>query len=100
MTTETMDLQSLLEKSTDYDFLRRMIGFTAQRLMELEVEGLTGAASGARSPDRINHRNGYRDRDWETAPAPSNSGSQSCARAAIIQPSWNPAGWRKMPSQR
>lgn len=66
MTSETMDLQHLLEKSTDSDFLRQMIGFTAQRLMELEVEGLTGAAPGARSPDRINQRNGYRDRDWET----------------------------------
>jgi hypothetical protein len=66
MTTETMDLQALLEKTTDTDFLRHMIGFSAQRLMELEVEGLTGAAPGARTPDRLNHRNGYRDRDWET----------------------------------
>jgi putative transposase len=66
MTTETMDLQALLEKTTDPDFLRHMIGFSAQRLMELEVEGLTGAAPGARTPDRLNHRNGYRDRDWET----------------------------------
>ena len=29
-----------------------MIGFTAERLMALEVEGLTGAAHGARSADR------------------------------------------------
>lgn len=65
-TTDSMDLHSLLEKTTDADFLRHMIGFTAQRLMELEVEGLTGAAPGARTPDRLNHRNGYRDRDWET----------------------------------
>jgi len=34
--------------------------------MELEVEGLTGAAHGERSPERINQRNGYRDRLWET----------------------------------
>jgi putative transposase len=34
--------------------------------MELEVESLTGAAHGERSPNRINHRNGYRDRIWET----------------------------------
>ena len=34
--------------------------------MELDVESLTGAAHGERSADRINHRNGYRDRDWET----------------------------------
>ncbi len=66
MTTDTMDLQTLLEKTTDPDFLRHMIGYTAQRPMELEVEGLTGAAPGARTPDRLNHRNGYRDRDWET----------------------------------
>lgn len=66
MTTETMNLQTLLEKTTDPDFLREMISFTAQRLMALEVETLTGAEPGARTPDRLNHRNGYRDRDWET----------------------------------
>jgi transposase-like protein len=43
-----------------------MIGFAAQRLMELETEGLCGAGPGERSPQRLNQRNGYRDRDWET----------------------------------
>jgi len=66
MTEDMMTLRALLEKSSDADLLREMIGFTAQRLMELEVEGLTGAGHGERSPDRINQRNGYRDRDWET----------------------------------
>jgi transposase-like protein len=66
MTDEMMSLRTLLEKSADADLLREMVGFAAQRLMELEVESLTGAAHGERSPDRINHRNGYRDRDWET----------------------------------
>ena len=71
-TNTTMDLQGLLEKTTDSDFLREVepqsgsTGFTAQRLMELEVESLTGAPHGSRSADRLTHRNGYRDRTWET----------------------------------
>ncbi len=39
MTDEMMNLRTLLEKSSDADLLREMISFTAQRLMELEVEG-------------------------------------------------------------
>src|SRR6201982_2312815 len=66
MTDEMMTLRALLEKSSDADLLREMIGFTAQRLMELEVEGVTGAAQGEGSPERITQRNGYRDRLWET----------------------------------
>jgi len=66
MTNEMMNLRALLEKSPDADLLREMIGFAAHRLMELEVEGLTGAGHGERSPDRMNQRNGYRDRAWET----------------------------------
>ena len=66
MTDDVMTLRALLEKSSDADLLREMIGFSAQRLMELEVEGLTGAAHGERSPERITYRNGYRDRGWET----------------------------------
>src|ERR1700709_1864451 len=65
MTVTTMDLRELLEKTADTDFLREMIGFTAQRLMELEVETLTGAAHGSRSADRLTHRNGYRGREWD-----------------------------------
>jgi putative transposase len=66
MTDDTMDLQALLGKSADADFLREMIGFAAQRLMELEVGGLTGAGYGEKSVERLAQRNGYRERDWET----------------------------------
>jgi len=56
MTDERMALQSPLEKTPDADLLRRMIGFAAQRLMELDIESHTGAAHGERSPDRLAQR--------------------------------------------
>ena len=39
-----------------------MIGFAAQRLMELDVGGLTGAALGEKSAERLAQRKGYRER--------------------------------------
>jgi hypothetical protein len=64
-----MDLRGPLEKISDTDFLPQMIGSTAQWRMELEVVTLTGATRGRRNADRliITHRNGYRERKWDTA---------------------------------
>lgn len=66
MTDEMMALRSMLEKGTDTEVLRDMIGFAAERLMELEIQALTGAGHGERSPERQVQRNGYRERNWET----------------------------------
>jgi len=66
MTDEMMNLRAILEKSPDADLLREMIGFASQRLMELEVGALTGAAYGEKSAERLAQRNGYRERDWQT----------------------------------
>src|SRR6478735_6017901 len=66
MTNETVNLKALIEKTPDADLLREMIGFAAERLMDMEVGGLTGAAYGEKNPDRLVQRNGYRERGWET----------------------------------
>ena len=66
MTKPTMALAELAEKGPDADLLREMIQYVAQRMMEMDVEGLCAAAYGTRSPDRANSRNGYRDRSWDT----------------------------------
>ncbi len=67
MTTKsTIALAELAEKGADADLLRDMLQFVAQRLMDMDVESLCAAFYGERSPDRLNSRNGYRERLWET----------------------------------
>ena len=66
MTKISMPLEELFEKGADADFVREMIAFMAQRLMEAGVEGLSGAAHGERSEERSNYRNAYRERRWDT----------------------------------
>jgi len=83
MTDDKIALQDLLEKSSDASLLREMIGFAAQRLMALEPCTLRCRPWRAHS-DRINHRNGFRDRDWETRAAPSSCAYRSSARVVTF----------------
>lgn len=66
MTDERMALIDLIEKGADCDLVRDMLAFAADRLMVMEIEAKTGVGAGVRSPDRLNHRNGYRERGWDT----------------------------------
>jgi putative transposase len=59
-------LAELAEKGADIDVLRQMVQFMAQRLMEMDVEGRCGAAYDEKNPERLNSRNGFRERSWET----------------------------------
>ena len=67
MTTATMALSELAEKGADIDVLRQMVQFMAQRLMEIDVQARCGASYDEKAPAvRLNSRNGYRERLWDT----------------------------------
>src|SRR5512146_3285421 len=52
--------------SASPDLLREMIRGFAQKMMDAEVEVACGAGYGEVSPQRVNSRNGYRPREWDT----------------------------------
>jgi putative transposase len=62
-------LTELLRKAQmegDTDFLREGVRVLAQALMEIEVDQHIGASRHERTERRSGHRNGYRERSWET----------------------------------
>jgi transposase-like protein len=67
---DSMALLDTLRKASadgDVDVLREGVRMLAQSIMEAEVSELTGVARGERNPEaRLTHRNGYRDRRWDT----------------------------------
>ena len=69
MTNPTIALKQYLSNiglDSDVDFLRDSIQLMTQMLIELEAEEQIGAERHERTPQRSNHRNGYRPRTWET----------------------------------
>ena len=89
MTIDRMTLKALVEKGSDDDLLREMMAYVANRIMDLEVENFTGAAHGERSPARINHRNGYRQRAWETRVGTVDLEIPKLRKGATSRPSWS-----------
>jgi putative transposase len=59
------EMRKLIEEG-DVDLLRTMVKRMAEALMDAEVDALCGAAHGERHPQRVNRRNGYRERTWDT----------------------------------
>jgi putative transposase len=66
MTEDRLPLAELLQKAGEGDFLRAVAEAVLQLLMEADVEGLVGAGRHERSPERLNWRNGYRERTLDT----------------------------------
>jgi transposase-like protein len=64
-----MDVQDWLRKQleeTSPDLLRVLVKDFAEALMSADADAVCGAGYGERTPDRLNRRNGYRERDWDT----------------------------------
>ena len=69
MVEPTMDVNGWLRKQLEEaspDLLRAMVQDFAEALMSAEADALCGAPYGERSPERVNRRNGYRERGWDT----------------------------------
>ena len=57
-------------ESASPDLLREMIKGFAQRMMDADLEVRCNAGYREVTPERVNSRNGYRRRDWDTARRP------------------------------
>lgn len=69
MIDKSMDALEWLRKqleADDNDLLREMVRSFAEGLMGAEADVVCGAGYGQISPDRVNRRNGYRTRRWDT----------------------------------
>ncbi len=69
MVEHTMDVTDWLRKQLEDahpDLLRTMVKEMAEALMSADADAVCGAGYGERSPERVNRRNGYRERDWDT----------------------------------
>ena len=69
MVEVSMDVLGWIRKrieDANTDVLREMVQGMVSALMSVEADDLCGAEYGQASPDRVNHRNGYRVRDWDT----------------------------------
>ena len=97
VTPTSMDVQDWLRQqleNADVDLLREMVRTFAQALMSAEVDGICGADYGVVSDERVNRRNGYRPREWDTR-----AGTIELAIPKLRQGSYFPS-WLLSPRRR
>ena len=96
--TDTMDVLAFVRKHLEgeggNDLLAEMIKTFAEALMSAEADAVCGAGYGQRSPERVNARNGYRARDFDTR-----AGSMSLAIPKLRRGSYFP-DWLLEPRRR
>lgn len=66
MAKEIVTLPPALDNPEGRDLVREMLAEMARMTMASEVDVLCGASYGTRSESRVNSRNGYRERAWDT----------------------------------
>ena len=69
MAEKSLSLDELVRKlmGDDHaDVLRETLAWFVRELMEAEVAGQIGAGLNEKNPERLTHRNGYRERAWQT----------------------------------
>ncbi len=97
MVEHTMDVQGWVRKQLEEahpDLLRAMVKDFAEALMSADADAVCGAGYGERSPERVNRRNGYRERDWDTR-----AGSIELAVPKLREGSYFP-DWLLQPRRR
>lgn len=97
MADSSMDFLARLREELTHahpDQLRTMLQALVEQMMGAEVDALCGAAYSERSPERVNARNGYRARQWDTR-----AGSLDLQIPRVRHGSYYP-GWLLEPRRR
>ena len=86
---QTTELNEICKRIADEtgDMTRHLLKAAVEDLLGAEADGLYGAPGRARSPDRVNSRNGYRSRRWDTQVGSMDLGIPKLRRGSYF-PHW------------